>query len=86
VRQEIKPNILNRIDMKDSYIDRVKEGFYKVYNEVGGTANIYFQGVDYKPAGKTGTAQSVYDGPDRKKYNGPQKTYNLTLIGYAPYD
>ncbi|GGI11184.1 peptidoglycan D,D-transpeptidase FtsI family protein [Gottfriedia solisilvae] len=86
VRQEIEPKILNRIDMKDSYVDRVKEGFYKVYNEVGGTANIYFQGTDYKPAGKTGTAQSVYDGPDRKKYNGPQKTYNLTLIGYAPYD
>lgn len=86
VREEIKPKILNRIDMKDSYVNRVKEGFYKVYNEVGGTAHIYFTGVDYKPAGKTGTAQSVYDGPDRKKYNGPQKTYNLTLIGYAPYD
>jgi len=86
VRQEIKPNILNRIDMKDDYINRVKLGFYKVYNEVGGTANKYFSGTDYKPAGKTGTAQSIYDGPDRKKYNGPQKTYNLTLIGYAPYD
>ncbi|WP_088068256.1 peptidoglycan D,D-transpeptidase FtsI family protein [Gottfriedia luciferensis] len=86
IRQEFKPKILNRIDMKDSYIDRVKTGFYKVYNETGGTARKYFTGTDYKPAGKTGTAQSVYDGPDRKKYNGPQKTYNLTLIGYAPYD
>ncbi|XRG81037.1 penicillin-binding transpeptidase domain-containing protein [Rossellomorea sp. GAMAL-10_SWC] len=86
IRQEMKPKILNRIDMRDSYIDRVKEGFYKVYNETGGTARKYFTGTDYKPAGKTGTAQSVYDGPDRKKYNGPQKTYNLTLIGYAPYD
>ncbi|WP_088071091.1 peptidoglycan D,D-transpeptidase FtsI family protein [Gottfriedia luciferensis] len=86
IRQEFKPKVLNRIDMKDSYIDRVKTGFYKVYNEQGGTARPYFLGVDYKIAGKTGTAQSVYDGPDRKKYNGPQKTYNLTLIGYAPYD
>jgi len=86
VRQEIQPKILNRIDMKDSYVNRVKEGFYKVYNEQGGTARPYFLGVDYKIAGKTGTAQSFYDGPDRKKYNGPQSTYNLTLIGYAPYD
>lgn len=86
IRQEIKPKILNRIDMKDSYINRVKEGFYKVYNEQGGTARPYFLGVDYKIAGKTGTAQSFYDGPDRKKYKTPQRTYNLTLIGYAPYD
>ncbi|PGS55090.1 penicillin-binding protein 2 [Bacillus sp. AFS041924] len=86
IKQEIKTKVLNRIDMKQSYIDHVKQGLIKVYNETGGTANKYFQGVDYKVAGKTGTAQSVYDGPDRKKYNGPQKTYNETLMGYAPYD
>ncbi|MGG2028546.1 penicillin-binding protein 2 [Gottfriedia sp. S16(2024)] len=86
IKQEIKPKVLNRIDMKQSYIDHVKQGLIKVYNETGGTAHKYFTGVDYKIAGKTGTAQSVYDGPDRKKYNGPVKTYNETLMGYAPYD
>lgn len=84
--QEIKPAILNRIDMKDENIDRVKQGFYKVYNEQGGTAYKYFRGTDYKPAGKTGTAESFYGGPDYEKYKVLPETINLTLVGYAPYD
>ncbi|WP_235821830.1 peptidoglycan D,D-transpeptidase FtsI family protein [Gottfriedia acidiceleris] len=86
IRQEINTIILNRIEMKDDYIDRVKQGFYKVYNEQGGTAYKYFRGTDYKPAGKTGTAQSFYGGPDYKKYKVLPETINLTLVGYAPFD
>ncbi|PEJ56942.1 penicillin-binding protein [Bacillus sp. AFS017336] len=86
IRSEVKTKVLNRIDMKDSYINRVKQGFIKVYNEQGGTARPYFLGVDYKIAGKTGTAQSFYDGPDRKNYKEAPRTYNETLTGYAPYD
>ncbi|MDQ0972182.1 cell division protein FtsI/penicillin-binding protein 2 [Neobacillus niacini] len=43
-----------------------------------GTAVSTFKGATYNPAGKTGTAQ-VSDG--NGGYN-----YNLTLVGYAPFE
>jgi penicillin-binding protein A len=52
--------------------------------EPKGTAYAYFANAPYKPAGKTGTAEAFYDGPIQSKRNEP--TYNLTLVGYAPYD
>ncbi len=53
----------------------------------GGTAYSYFTGVDYSPAGKTGTAQAFYDGPERKKFGKePPEVMNLSLVGYAPFD
>ncbi|MFX3623818.1 MAG: peptidoglycan D,D-transpeptidase FtsI family protein [Ectobacillus sp.] len=91
VVQSIEPVVLNRIDMKDQYIKRVQEGFRQVMQEQGGTATAQFGNAPYKPAGKTGTAETFYDGPDlAKRKSGPNgtppATYNLTLIGYAPYD
>jgi cell division protein FtsI/penicillin-binding protein 2 len=91
VIESAEPVVLNRIDMKDEYIARVQEGFRQVMQERGGTANPYFGTAPYLPAGKTGTAQTFYDGPDKvKRKSGPNGTppavYNLTLIGYAPYD
>ena len=35
--QEIKPTVLNRIDGKDEWIDRVQEGFRMVMQERDGT-------------------------------------------------
>jgi cell division protein FtsI/penicillin-binding protein 2 len=84
VIRDFQPVVLNRIDMKTEYIDRVKEGFRRVMQEKGGTAAAFFADAPYKPAGKTGTAQAFYDGPIKSKQNTP--TYNLTLIGYAPYN
>ncbi|XJZ26237.1 peptidoglycan D,D-transpeptidase FtsI family protein [Bacillota bacterium Lsc_1132] len=85
--QEIEPKIINKIDMQDDWIKRVQQGFKMVMQEPGGTAYSYFQGVDYSPAGKTGTAQAFYDGPERKKFGKqPPEVMNLSLIGYAPSD
>jgi cell division protein FtsI/penicillin-binding protein 2 len=85
--QEIQPTILNRIDEKDSWINRVKEGFKMVMQTPGGTAFSYFKGADYSPAGKTGTAQAFYDGPDRKNFGKiPPEVMNLSLVSYAPSD
>jgi cell division protein FtsI/penicillin-binding protein 2 len=83
VIQSINPEILNRLDMKSEYIERVQEGFRRVTQEKNGTAYSYFSGADYFPAGKTGTAQAFYDGPNKDKFLSP--TYNLTLVGYAPH-
>lgn len=84
-----EPVILNRIDMKDEHIGRVQEGFRQVFQESGGTATSYFNHKpysDYKIAGKTGTAQSNYYDPIAKRNLTEFPTYNLTLVGYAPFD
>ncbi|MFJ8352397.1 peptidoglycan D,D-transpeptidase FtsI family protein [Bacillus paramycoides] len=89
VVQSMEPKVLNRIDMPESQIKRVQEGFRQVFNDSGGTATKYFTGAPYKAAGKTGTAQTVYGGDKEigKKANGERvETYNLTLVGYAPLE
>ncbi|ENQ3079927.1 penicillin-binding protein 2 [Bacillus cereus] len=89
VVDSVEPVVLNRIDMKDEYINRVQEGFKMVMQTPNGTgySNGGFAGATYDPAGKTGTAQSVYAGPNAKEVRaqiGDRSIYNLTLVGYAP--
>ena len=75
--------------MKTEYINRVKEGFRWVFQEGDGTGVKYFKNAPYKPAGKTGTAQTVYGGENEIGRNAKGERiecYNLTLVGYAPYD
>jgi cell division protein FtsI/penicillin-binding protein 2 len=64
--------VINRVDNTDEEIKRVQNGFYMVTHGSRGTAT-NLSGT--KIAGKTGTAQ----------ISGPGK-YNLTFVGYAPYD
>lgn len=85
--QEIAPKILNKISAKDEWIRRVQEGFRMVMQVGDGTAVSYFRGADYNPAGKTGTAQAFYDGPQRKKFGKiPPEVMNLSLVSFAPFD
>ena len=79
-----EPKVLNRVDMKTEYIERVREGFYRVMHGSNGTARAFFANAPYDPAGKTGTAQAFYDGPIKSRRMTP--TYNLTLVGFAPYN
>ncbi|WML48641.1 penicillin-binding protein 2 [Neobacillus sp. PS3-34] len=83
---EIQPQVLNRLDMKQEWIERVQEGFRQVMQVPGGTGYRVFGNKPYKPAGKTGTAQAFYDGPGHKKGEIPPPTWNITLVAYAPYD
>lgn len=85
----VEPIVLNKLDMKEEYIKQVKEGFRKVFQEGDGTGVRAFQKASYKPAGKTGTAQTVYGGESdigRNEKGERRECYNLTLAGYAPYD
>nr|WP_263325715.1 penicillin-binding protein 2 [Neobacillus sp. Marseille-Q6967] len=85
VIKAIEPTILNRIDAKDEWIDRVQEGFRMVMQVGDGTATGYFRDAGYSPAGKTGTAQAFYDGPERSKFGKiPPKVMNLSLVSFAP--
>ncbi|MDP1419382.1 penicillin-binding protein 2 [Peribacillus simplex] len=84
VAEDVSPTVLNRLDMKEEWIERVQSGFEKVAMEQGGTAYTYFGKKSYTVAAKTGTAEAFYDGPNRMDYSEPQETMNITLVGYAP--
>ncbi|MFC3039071.1 peptidoglycan D,D-transpeptidase FtsI family protein [Virgibacillus xinjiangensis] len=79
--KSINTEVLNRIEMNDSYIDRVQEGFRQVFQSPGGTGYSYFADKSYQPAGKTGTAEYEFYEDGKQIY-----TENLSLVGYAPYD
>ena len=71
---EYKPKILNQIE-DTGYFSRITEGFKEVlYN---GTGRGYTDTI-YKPAGKTGTSEVVYDKNTT--------TINQTYAMFAPYD
>ncbi len=75
--------ILNSIDTKEEYMNRVKEGFIAVMNAPGG------YGVGYidrglKPAGKTGTSQSFIDTNNDNIID--TETITTTFAGYYPSD
>ncbi len=78
-----EPVVQNKIDTKDEYMSRVKEGFYAVVNAPGGYGRGYMD-PKYSPAGKTGTSQSFIDTDN----NGVIDTETITssFVGYAPSD
>lgn len=83
----IEPKVLNEIEMDEKYLDRVQEGFRRVFQTTEGTADHVFRSKPYNPAGKTGTAENEIYGKDK---NGEvikvADVENHNLVGYAPYD
>ena len=79
---ESEPTVLNQVNTKKEYLDRVKLGFQAVL-EYGGTGSGYID-KKYKPAGKTGTSQSFIDTDGDGKID--TETITNTFVGYAPYD
>lgn len=86
VLKTFEPVVLNKVDAEPEWIEGVQEGFRRVMQVNGGTAYGSFGSASYKPAGKTGTAQAFYDGPERSKFDSAPPVMNLSLVGYAPYD
>ncbi|MCA1053786.1 penicillin-binding protein 2 [Rossellomorea aquimaris] len=74
---ENKPKVLNRINASQREIKQVQTGFYQVAHGAHGTASTQFRNAPYNAAAKSGTAEAFYN---------RNKTYNTTLIGYAPFD
>ncbi len=74
--------VLNTIDTKPEYMQRMKDGFYAVMHMNGGYGRGY---IDDKldSAGKTGTSQSFID----NDHNGVIDTETITssFIGFAPF-
>lgn len=81
---EIEPKILNSLDLEPGWMETVQKGLREVVTS--GTASGTLAQAEYLPAGKTGTAEAFYDGPDRPKYKEPPPVTNLSFAGYAPYN
>ncbi len=62
------------LDIKEEYMNAIKEGMLSVTNETGGTTYTVFKNSNIKVAGKTGTSQ-VSSGSN-----------NGIFVGFAPYD
>lgn len=79
---KISPTVLNKVDIDDIYLNRVKEGFKMVFEPYGTGSGIIDSA--YKPAGKTGTAESFLD----SDYDGyvDTETISSIVLAYAPYD
>ena len=75
------PHILNRVDLEEEYLNRIREGLKLVLKE--GTGRIY---VDEKlnAAGKTGTSESFYDSDNDGVVD--VATISSTFVGYFPSD
>lgn len=67
--------LIDEVGLEQDKMERIIKGFYEVIK--GGTANNYIP-LKYKGVGKTGTAQSYYDGKTT--------TINTSFAGFAPYD
>ena len=79
---ETAPKELNKVKTENKYIERVQEGFRQVLAP-GGTGSSYVDG-SYKPAGKTGTAQSFLDTDGDGMID--TATTTATFSAYAPYN
>ena len=74
--------ILNKIDLEDKYIDRIKQGF-RANMETSGLG-VNFINSKYNAAGKTGTSESFIDTDGDGIVD--KQTMSNTFGAYAPYD
>ncbi len=83
VIKEYGREVLNQIDTKQEYFDRIKQGFYAVTHASYGIGHGYFS-YQNNGVGKTGTSESFLD------TNGDgvidQETISTAFVGYAPFD
>lgn len=74
--------VLNKVDLEDKYINRIREGFKAVLGYTG--TGFGYIDIKYNPAGKTGTSQSFYDSDKDGVID--KETISSTFAGFAPYD
>ena len=80
---KVEGKVLNKVDTKPEYMNRVKEGFIAVLNSPGGYG-VGYMNPAMRPAGKTGTSQSFIDTNNDGKID--TETITSSFLGYAPYD
>ncbi len=76
-----EPEVLGHVDLAPEKFDVIRDGMWRVVNELGGTAFRHrIKGLEY--AGKTGTAQVVRLAAATSEKLGHHKWF----VGFAPYD
>ena len=80
---KVERKVLNTVDTKPEYMNRVREGFIAVLNSPGGYG-VGYMNTAMRPAGKTGTSQSFIDTNNDGRID--TETITSSFIGYAPYD
>lgn len=81
---EVETKVLNRLDNTEVEINRVKEGMRRVYEGSRGSARKAFGDAPYPAAGKTGTAEVVYFGPQREYWS--QNAISIAHVGFSPVE
>lgn len=90
VIKKYEPEVLNKIQLKDSTWKAVRDGLYKVVNEPNGTA-WWRRGLGNQMAGKTGTSQVIKAQSAEQLYSKcSQMDYKYrhhgVFVGFAPFD
>ncbi len=75
----IKPAVLNTLDVKEKYINRVRLGFRNVMTRGTGVG---YMNSSFYPSGKTGTSESFVDLDGDGDIDVPSVSNNF--VGYAP--
>lgn len=78
---ENTPLVLNKVDLEEKYLNRIREGLKLVLSE--GTGRIYVD-KSLNAAGKTGTSESFYDSDADGQVD--VATITSTFAGYFPAD
>ena len=79
---EVTPTILNKVDLENKYMDRIRLGFREGMITSGIAAS--YINSKYAAAGKTGTSESFIDTDGDGKID--KETMSNTFGAYAPYD
>jgi len=79
---ENSPSILNKVNITEEYMARIKQGFREVMKS-GGTGYNYIK-PSYNAAGKTGTSESFIDSDKDGIID--KETISNTFGAYAPFD
>jgi len=79
---ENNPVILNKVNIEDKYMERIKEGFRAVMTSSG--TGVSYIDYKYQAAGKTGTSESFIDTNNDGMVD--TETLTNTFGAYAPYD
>lgn len=80
----VPTKIMNSIQVNKEILDHIKEGLYRVTHGENGTSATTFRTYSPQVAGKTGTVEAFYSGPNPAYTN--EAVENSTFISYAPYD
>ena len=79
----VPTKIMNSIQVNKEILDHIKEGLYRVTHGENGTSATTFRTYSPQVAGKTGTVEAFYSGPNPAYTN--EAVENSTFISYAPF-